>query len=97
MKNKILKAIFDGEFLMHERKRVYTKEDKALLSQIQNEENYFKSILDEKNLERFESFLLLMVEQESNELNAQGFENFVLGMSVGLEIRDISHDLIEKD
>ncbi|MFI3115528.1 MAG: hypothetical protein R3Y12_05250 [Clostridia bacterium] len=97
MKNSILKSIFKGEFLMCERRRVYTEEEKALLRQIQDEENYFKSILSEQDLKRFESFLLLIVEQESNELNAQSFENFVIGMSVGLEIRDISQNLVEKD
>lgn len=88
MKEKIFKKIFLGKYLTWEPKRIYSKEEIKLFERVENEKQYFLSKMDDVDKKRFEIYQNLMAEIDYEDWCYTSYENFMIGISVGIEIKE---------
>ncbi len=86
MSHSILKDIFLGSFIPWEHRIKDTEKYKELTKKIKFEYEYFCNNMSPSQAERFEKYHCLLNERESEGMINQLYQNFMLGIWVGIDI-----------
>lgn len=82
----ILEDLFYGRIATWERKRDYSKEERALHNKILVEEDYFLSILSVEDAERFKKYQRMVMDFNNYSEVEMYSQGFVLGGNIMLEV-----------
>ncbi len=102
MCKKVLKSIFDGDYLTWEEKaRPFDdlnerNRRKELGKKIEDERNYFLSKMTEEEKVRFDEYHCLILERDTLDYNYSMYNNFLLGISAGIEIMEHKQVALKK-
>ncbi len=91
----VLKAIFNGDILPWEQKISRSPVYKELSKKIEKEREFFMRDMSKEEKNRFDDYHCLLMERNSEEFNNCMFQNFMLGISVGMEIIEGKQKIIE--
>ena len=90
----ILKLIVSGDLLLDESKFVSTPIIKELNKKIEKEQKYFEDKMDSDEKIRFDDYNDLLSHRTSEESSVIQFDNFMLGIIIGMEIMEHKQILI---
>ncbi|MFI3201652.1 MAG: hypothetical protein R3Y54_09030 [Eubacteriales bacterium] len=88
MNKKMLKKLFRGELMPLENHHIQTQQIEELNRKISELRNYFYVHFAEDEKVRLELYIDMLLNRSSLESEELQFEAFVLGIQMGLEIRE---------
>ncbi|MFI3116303.1 MAG: hypothetical protein R3Y12_09220 [Clostridia bacterium] len=95
MNETILKAIFDGNFLIWEEKYIKTKITQELLEKINKNRAILTENMNLNEKSHFEDYECLLNALSAEQNSFSKYNSFILGIIVGLEISEHKNGLFE--
>lgn len=94
MRAKLLRKLFRGEFVPLEGRHIGTPQIEELNEKISKTREYFQTHYTEEEKNRLELYTEMLLDRSSLECEELQFDAFLLGIQVGLEIRENSMNSI---
>ena len=88
MSTSILNAIFKGDLLPWEAKKIETQKFEELKRKIELERDHFEEEMSPHEKARFDQYNCLLSERANVEIGTSEFDLFILGITVGIEIME---------
>ena len=86
MSESILNLIFKGNLLPWEGKVISTPKMKVLNKKIEEEREHFEDQMTTHEKNRFDGYNCLLTNRNNEENSSEQFDNFMLGIMIGIEI-----------